>query len=220
MKCFVIAMEKEAAPIISAMKIESDEKKCGKRVICGTLFKNKTAIVICGVGKVNAASGAQYAVDRLNADTVINIGVAGGLNKNCAVGKLYGISKAVQYDFDLTQLNGTKIGTLDECKENYLPLSTIGNYPLRALATGDRFNDSAADFKLLTQVLKADIRDMEGGAIAQVCMHAGVPCYEFKIISDLAGSGSTTGQYLKNLQLCFETLDGELENLVENIWRN
>ena len=58
---------------------------------------------------------------------------------------------------------------------------------------------------------------MEGGAIAQVCMHAKVNCFCFKIISDLAGSGSTTEQYLNNLALCAETLDMQLENIIRRI---
>ena len=119
----------------------------------------------------------------------------------------------MQYDFDLTQLNRTKIGTLDGFEENYLPLAG-GNYPLKKLATGDRFNDSENDYKLLTEVLNADIRDMEGGAIAQVCINSGVPCYAFKIISDVAGNGSTTEQYIKNLSVCFKTFSLELKNII------
>lgn len=214
MICFVIAMDKEAQPLIAAMKDKKEQKKCGKRVICGTLCGKEAAIVICGVGKVNAACGTQYAIDKLNATKIINLGVAGGLNSSLSVGKIYEIAAAVQYDFDLTQLNGTKIGTLDECSENYLSLAICGKYPQKRLATGDRFNDSKADFKLLTEVLHADIRDMECGAIAQVCMHAGVPLCSFKIISDSAGSGSTTEQYLKNLSVCFKTLEGEIENIM------
>ena len=91
----------------------------------------------------------------------------------------------MQYDFDLTQLNGTQIGTLDECKENYLPLSVTGAFPTKRLATGDRFNDSQSDYRLLTDTLEADIRDMEGGAVAQVCMHANVKCRSVKIIPTL-----------------------------------
>ncbi|MDE7265763.1 MAG: 5'-methylthioadenosine/adenosylhomocysteine nucleosidase, partial [Clostridia bacterium] len=64
----------------------------------------------------------------------------------------------------------------------------------------------------------ADIRDMECGAIAHVCMHAKIPCRSFKIISDLAGSGSTTEQYLKNLSICFETLTKELKNITDIIY--
>ena len=208
-------MDKEAAPVIAATKVEKDSQICGKRVICGTQFNKKVSIIVCGVGKVNAACGAQIAIDRLGADTIINVGVAGGLSGGVKIGEVYGISAAVQYDFDLTQLNGTKMGTLDECKENYLNLSVNTRYPLKKLATGDRFNDSKADFKLLTEELGADIRDMECGAIAQVCMHAGVKCYAYKIISDVAGSGSTTEQYLNNLSLCFKTLERELENIAK-----
>ncbi|MDE6356482.1 MAG: 5'-methylthioadenosine/S-adenosylhomocysteine nucleosidase [Clostridia bacterium] len=215
MICFVIAMDKEAQPVIAAMKDVKEQKICGKRVICGALYGKEAAIVVCGVGKVNAACGAQLAIDKLNATEIINLGVAGGLDSGLSVGEIYEISAAVQYDFDLTQLNGTQIGTLDECKENYLPLDICGVYPAKRLATGDRFNDSKADFKLLTEVLKADIRDMECGAVAQVCMHAKIPCRSFKIISDLAGSGSTTEQYLNNLSLCFKTLERELEKIAE-----
>ena len=210
-------MEKEAVPVISAMSIERDTGYCGKRLITGKLFGENAGIVICGVGKVNASCGTQIAIDELGADAVINLGVAGGLNGTVKVGGIYSISHAVQYDFDLTQLNGTQIGTLDECSENYLPLTVGGSYPAKKLATGDRFNDSKTDYKLLTEVLHADIRDMEGGAVAQVCMHANVPCYQFKLISDLAGSGSTTEQYLSNLSLCFKTLEKELKNIMEAI---
>ena len=217
MKVFVIAMEKEAAPLLEAMHIERDINYCGKRLVTGEIYGVKCGIVICGIGKVNAAMGAQIAIDELGADTVINLGVAGGLNDSLKVGEIYEISHTVQYDFDLAELNGTEIGTLDECKENYLPLAPLSLYPAKRLATGDRFNDSQTDYKLLTQVLKADIRDMEGGAIAQVCMHANVKCISLKIISDLAGSGSTTQQYFNNLTLCFKTLTNELKNIISHI---
>lgn len=210
-------MDKEAAPVIACMTGVKEKNICGKRVICGTLFKKDVAVVVCGIGKVNAACGTQIAIDLLKADKIINLGVAGGLNEKVKVGEIYEISRAVQYDFDLTQLNGTSIGTLDECTENYLPLNICGVYEQKSLATGDRFNDSKADYKLLTEVLKADVRDMEGGAVAQVCMHAKVPCFEYKIISDLAGSGSTTEQYLNNLSLCFETLSREIKKIVLQI---
>lgn len=212
-------MDKEAEPVIAKMTDVSEEKANNKRIVRGQLFGRNVCAVVCGVGKVNAACGTQYAIDALKADEIINIGVAGGLNASVKTGDIYGISRAVQYDFDLTQLNGTKTGTLDECSENYLPLTLTRTYPQRKLATGDRFNDSLKDYKLLTEELGADIRDMEGGAIAQVCMHAGVKCRSYKIISDLAGSGSTTEQYLSNLSLCFQTLSREIKNITEEIFK-
>lgn len=213
MKCFIIALESEAKPVIVHMTQTRTTTRCGKKIVQGKLCDEDVAVVICGVGKVNAGAGAQYAIDMLGADAIINVGLAGGLNDRLRIGNIYCISAAVQYDFDLVQLNKTTIGTLNEFKENYLPLTTVSGYPAKKLATGDRFNDDEDDRALLTRVLQADIRDMEGGAIAQVCAHAGVRAYSFKVISDLAGSESTTDQFTKNLALCAKTLEENIKNI-------
>ncbi|MGN1103467.1 MAG: 5'-methylthioadenosine/S-adenosylhomocysteine nucleosidase [Candidatus Coproplasma sp.] len=210
---FVIAMESEAAPVIENMSCVERKDVYGRAVVTGLLCGEKTAVVVCGVGKVNAAAGTQYAIDCLGAEKIVNIGVAGGLNATTEVAKIYAISAVVQYDFDLVALNGTPMGTLNEYSEPYLPLSSTAEYPLKKVGTGDRFNDDIADFKLLTRELEADIRDMELGAIAHVCRHANVPCYSFKAISDVAGSGSTTDQFLLNLKKCTEVLKLNVEKI-------
>ena len=214
---FVIAMESEAKPLTDNMTQVSVTEVYDKKIVRGKLYEKEICTVICGVGKVNAACGTQYAIDVLKADKIINIGVAGGLNDSLKIADIYCISHAVQYDFDLVQLNHTAIGTLNEFNENFLPLYTKELYPLKRLATGDRFNDSVDDFLLLTEVLKADIRDMEGGAIAQVCAHAGIPFYSFKAISDIVGSGSTTNQFLNNLKACTQKLHNEIKNIFEAV---
>lgn len=204
-------MESEAAPLIEKMQNVTRREAYGRGVICGALGDVETAAVICGVGKVNAAAGTQYAIDCLGAEKIINIGVAGGLNPSTEVGKIYAIEEVAQYDFDLAALNGTPKGTLNEYKEPYLPLSVTPLYPLKKLGTGDRFNDDTADYEFLTKELNADIRDMELGAIAHVCKHANIPCYSFKAISDVAGSGATTEQFVNNLELCAKALRDSVE---------
>ncbi|MGN1372768.1 MAG: 5'-methylthioadenosine/S-adenosylhomocysteine nucleosidase [Candidatus Coproplasma sp.] len=210
---FVIAMESEAAPVIANMTNVERSDKHGRGIISGMLCGEKTAVVVCGVGKVNAAAGAQYAIDCLGADKIVNVGVAGGLNPSTEVAEIYGIEAVVQYDFDLVALNGTPMGTLNEYSEPYLPLAATAAYPLKKVGTGDRFNDDISDFNLLTKELGADIRDMELGAIAHVCRHADIPCYSFKAISDVAGSGSTTEQFLANLARCTEVLKLNVEKM-------
>ncbi|MDE7257234.1 MAG: 5'-methylthioadenosine/S-adenosylhomocysteine nucleosidase [Clostridia bacterium] len=206
MTVFVIAMDSEAEPILYIMSEKVERRVHERRIILGKIDGRDVGVVICGVGKVNAAAGTQYAIDCLNADKIVNVGVAGGLNGGTEVGNIYSISQAVQYDFDLVHINKTHIGTLNEYTEPYLKLAVCPLYPEKLLATGDRFNDSKRDYHLLTDVLKADIRDMECGAIAHVCKHSGVPCYSFKAISDVAGSGSTTRQFVLNLALCAKNL--------------
>ena len=199
-------MDSEAAPVTENMQDAVCEIICDKKVYLGKLCGEECAVIVCGVGKVNAACATQLAYDRYRAEAVINIGVAGGLNSSLKIGEIYSIEYACQYDFDLAQLNGTPLGTLNEFEGRWMILSVAGDFPLKKLATGDRFNDDRRDFLLLTEDFGADIRDMEGGAIAQACVHAGIPFYSFKAISDVAGSGSTTEQYIKNTALCADNL--------------
>lgn len=195
----VIAMDSEAEALLSQMEIENLMTVHGKPVYSGRAFGKDVLLCVCGVGKVNAAAGTCAVLEK-GADVVLNFGVAGGLDSRTQLTEVYLIEKAVQYDFDITQLEGGEIGTLDGEAENFLPLYTPAalDYPRRALGTGDRFNDSPADHDLLIR-LGAHIRDMEGAAIAQVCKYAGVPLVSVKAISDIYGAGSTTQQFENNL---------------------
>ncbi len=211
----VIAMDREAELLLSSMEIEKTQHICGKTVYFGNAFGHEIVLVYSKEGKVNAAAGT-CAVLQAGADRILNFGVAGGLHKNTEIGKLYLIDKAVQYDFDLQQLSGKEVGTLPDEAENFLPLfcpPSLG-LPRRALGTGDRFNDSPADHELLLH-LGCDIREMEGGAIAEVCKYAGVPFTSVKAISDVYGSGSTTEQFRKNCALALQNLGSELKTILD-----
>ena len=215
---FVAAMQCEADILLKNARISSEKTILGKKVYEGEAYGEKFALVLCGVGKVNAAMGAQIALLSYSPRALVNFGVAGGLNERTALCNVYQIDKAVQFDFDLTQLNGGKIGTLDEYTQNYLPLSALSlPLPARALGTADRFNDSAADYALLTKELRADIRDMEGAAVVQAALCAGVNVYCVKAISDVAGSGSTTQQYLKNRAAALENLEKLLPDIIRAV---
>ena len=165
----VVAMQSEANILLEEMKIHRSLTVSGKDVHVGKAYGKDVAVCVCGVGKVNAALGTQLLVSKFDAEKLFNFGVAGGLNKGTELCAVYQIGQAVQFDFDLTQLNGTKIGTLNEYEENYLHLNLFPEtFEKRRLATADRFNDSKDDYLLLTQELNADIRDMEGGAIVHI----------------------------------------------------
>lgn len=91
----------------------------------------------------------------------MNIGVAGGITPRAKIGSLWQIDRAVQYDFDLSAINGTPVGTLDEYQTPYFPLRTGGKFPTATLATADSFASGQDDMALLDS-LGADVRDMEG----------------------------------------------------------
>ena len=214
----VIAMQSEADILLDEMQILRSLNVSGKKVHVGKAYGKDVAVCVCGVGKVNAALGTQLLVSKFDAEALLNFGVAGGLNSTTQLCAVYQIAKAVQFDFDLVQLNGTKIGTLNEYEENYLSLNLLPlPFETKKLGTADRFNDSADDYKLLTAELQADIRDMEGAAIVQAAYAAQLPVYSVKAISDVAGSGSTTEQFLINKDKALANLKTALPAIFETL---
>ena len=192
-RAFVIAMECEAEAVRPALR-DGDR------------------LYVSGIGKVNAAAAAQLAICE-GAEEIWNAGLCGGFG-GVEVGGVYGVERAVEYDFDLAKLNGTAVGVLDEMKTPYIPLGDIPDAAVRfpqfggwrTLATGDHFNDREDDYELITRTLGASLRDMEGAAVAHVCMRRGVPCVSFKCVTNVAGCGSMTGQYEDNKAKCLAVL--------------
>lgn len=205
MKVFVIAMNNEAETVVSNLENASESRLYGRRVVRGTLNGDEAFVVVSGVGKSNAAAATQLAIQETGAKAIYNLGVSGGLERSMQVGEIYEVSSAVQYDFDLVQINGTRMGTLNERETPFIPCKAAGRRPAKILGTGDRFNDSADDSALLKE-LGVSLRDMEGAAIAHVCETAGVEFVSFKCISDVEGSGSMPEQYMENLKKCLAIL--------------
>ena len=94
MRAFVIAMESEAA-------------------VVRPFLKDGDRLYVAGVGKVNAAAATQKAIDA-GADEILNCGVAGGFDPAMKIADVFEIDRAVEYDFDLAQLNGTEVGVHNE----------------------------------------------------------------------------------------------------------
>ena len=199
MKAFVIAMECEADCVRPHLKP-------GDR------------LYVSGIGKVNAAAATQRAICE-GAGEIWNIGLAGGFG-DVEVGGIYRVDRAVEYDFDLATINGTPVGTLNEYDTPYIELVAPDGvderlaFPVRTLATGDRFNDSAADNDLIVRALGAALRDMEGAAVAHVCKRCGVRCVALKCVSDVEGRGAMTGQYLENKARCLAGLTAALKDVL------
>lgn len=186
MRAFVIAMECEADCVRPHLK-DGDR------------------LYVSGIGKVAAAAAAQRAVCE-GADEIWNAGLCGGFGDDIEVGDVFSVEKASEYDFDLAKLNGTAVGVVDGFNTPYFPFELVDGLQGRTLATGDHFTDSESDYGLITQELKASLRDMEGAAIAHVCLLAGVKCRAVKCVTNVAGKGSMTGQYEDNKRICLAKL--------------
>ena len=124
--------------------------------------------------------------------------------------------RAVQYDFDLSEVNGTPKGTLDEYDTPYLPLEDGQSaFKKATLATGDKLTASLADLPLLN-ALGADLRDMEGAAIAHVAFAAGAPLYAYKAVSNKIGADSVA-QYREFTRRALEALSDGMEKIFAEI---
>ena len=194
MRAFVIAMPNEAEAVRPHLK-------AGDR------------LYVSGIGKVNAAAATQKAICE-GADEIWNVGLCGGFGDDIEVGDVFTVDRAVEYDFDLAKLNGTRVGQLNEYDTPYLPFAPLAGLSSRTLATGDHFNDSEADYALITKELGASLRDMEGAAIAHVCKREGVRCHAVKCVTNVAGKGSMIGQYEENTRRCLERLSDAMKELL------
>ncbi len=206
------AMQKEADALLAKAEIRKEFTQFGKKLwegeACGVPF----TLIVTGVGKTNAAASAMLAIAR-GADRLLNIGVAGGITPRAKIGSLWQIDRAVQYDFDLSAINGTPVGTLDEYQTPYFPLRTGGKFPTATLATADSFASGQDDMALLDS-LGADVRDMEGAAIAHIAHAAGVPCTMFKSISDNAREESVR-EYRENMLIALGALSDNIREILE-----
>ena len=208
MLAVIAAMQKEADVLLSLSRTDRHAKCFGKEIYDCNYSGHDFRLILSGVGKTNAAAAAMLAIAS-GADRILNFGVAGGLTPQTKIGTFWQICRAVQYDFDLSKINGTQIGTLDEYQTPYFPLQTGGRFPSASFASGDDDAD-------VLRALRADIRDMEGAAVAHIAFAAGVPCFMFKSVSDNAGEESVR-EYRENVQIALSALQEKMPAIFQEV---
>jgi adenosylhomocysteine nucleosidase len=190
MKVFIVAMENEAEAVRRAV---------------GDKYK----IYISGIGKVNAAAATQHAIFD-GATEILNCGLCGAIDQNMKIGEVYEVKSAVEYDFDLAELNGTDVGVLNERRDAYIPAMPKGIFQSKILASGDRFTNSEDDFMLLDR-LNCSLRDMEGAAIAHICEKNNIQFRSLKAVSDVRGQGLMISQYKKHTTEALDALSAAIQ---------
>lgn len=191
----VVAMEKEAAAVQRALPEDA-------------------VVFLSGVGKVNAA-GAAMAAMVCSPDAVVNVGLAGGVGKDMEVGTAWSVSKAAQYDFDLSAVDGTEVGTLDGRDSPFFGVRAVPGLPAARCGTADHFGSGESDAAVLER-LGCGLRDMECAAVAQICERYGKPFYAVKVVSDVAGGeGPMPEQYRANAEWCLKLLGDAARMAVE-----
>jgi adenosylhomocysteine nucleosidase len=91
------AMQIELQPLLDAAQIERREVINGRTHYVGTMGGVDVAMGQFGISMVNAAMGAQAAIDRFDVAAVIVVGIAGGASPEIAIGDVTVPARWVQY---------------------------------------------------------------------------------------------------------------------------
>ena len=192
------AMDNEIALLRENMQIQSTETITGMTFYAGSLNGHPMVLVQCGVGKVCAAICAQTLILRYGVKRVINLGVAGALDKHVNVGDIVISTDVVQHDFETGTLAvkhrdipATKIFQADadlhkRALEAAKSVAAKVNVFEGRICSGDQFIAGHAKKKAITDRFGGFCCEMEGAAIAQTCGMNEVPFVIIRAISDKA----------------------------------
>lgn len=195
----ICAMQIEADGIIALCENVRTTTHAKMEFTLGTLHGKDVCVVVCGVGKVNAAMCALMLIQKYKPDLVLNSGVAGSLSPIVGIGDIVVATKSVEHDMNSTAL-GDKQGEITfpdgnmmffECdrQASTLLASICKKIPdtkvaQGIIASGDIFvSDRKQRFKINDR-FGALACEMEGAAIGHVCVRCEVPYGIIRAISD------------------------------------
>lgn len=198
----IFAMREELDEVLKQVEIE-EEFTIFNLTFYRVVIKDITCILVeCGVGKVNAARCSQIMIDVMKVDSIINVGVAGGVDSSLAVCDIVIGEKLVQHDFDITAFDHAKgyipnVGVYLDSDEYLLRVAnevskefTDIGFHNGVIASGDIFCTSDKMSQKINQKFKAMCVDMEGASIAQVAYLSGIPFLVVRSISDIPNNNN------------------------------
>lgn len=201
----ICAMDEEIKEVVSLLKNINKEKSGAFEFIVGDINNNKCVIVKCGVGKVHAAMCTQALILKYNPKFILNIGVAGSVDRNVRIGDIVVATGVIQHDFDISAFPNRKKGEISginlveiKCTNwivNKLTLcgEKISRFKVHngIVLTGDQFINSKDKLSELNKEFGGIACEMEAGSIAQTCFVNNVDFGIIRAISDNADNEST-----------------------------
>lgn len=174
-----------------------------------SLFTDGNVLVQkCGIGKVNAALGAQRMINEFNPDVIISSGCAGGNGDDVNVQDVVVSTQLTYHDvYCGTAIdNCTQYGQVQGLPARYeadpvmlekaISLPTQLRIHPGLIVTGDWFVDSKEKMReIISHFPEAKAVDMESCAIAQTCYLNKVPFISFRVVSDIPLRDTDASQY-------------------------
>ncbi|MCK4250503.1 5'-methylthioadenosine/adenosylhomocysteine nucleosidase [candidate division WOR-3 bacterium] len=205
----ISALDEELAFIKEDMVIETVDTVSNRIFTIGKIYDMPCVCVKAGIGKVNAAMTAEILILKYSVDCVIYNGVAGGIDPDLDIGDIIISKTIIHHDFGQlmpdTFIPFDTIGFIadkylieiavkaaDNVKFDPVPqkiCKETGHFPeviVGRIVTGDQFISSEEKRKWIEQTFHADCVEMEGAAVAQVCVINQVPFVIIRCLSDIA----------------------------------
>ncbi|MEO7160211.1 MAG: 5'-methylthioadenosine/adenosylhomocysteine nucleosidase [Polaromonas sp.] len=180
----------------------------------GDLHGQPVVLALSKIGKVAAATTTTALIERFCVRRIVFTGVAGGLGQGVKVGDVVVATDFVQHDLDASPLfpryevplygktrfySDTALSALlFEASCGALAHESLAAHGFRdacvhqgLIASGDRFVCGAEESRILRNLMldaghEVLAVEMEGAAVAQVCMDHGVPFAVMRTVSDRA----------------------------------
>lgn len=180
----------------------------------GDLHGQPVVLALSKIGKVAAATTTTALIERFNVRRIVFTGVAGGMGHGVKVGDVVVATEFVQHDLDASPLfpryevplygktrfhcDTALSALLFEASCSALAHESLMTHGFAGacvhqglIASGDRFVSGLDESKLLRDLMaraghEVLAVEMEGAAVAQVCMDYGVPFAVMRTISDRA----------------------------------
>ncbi len=201
----IVAMQKELHLLLGLLGENVEVlQAAGRTFYRGSYAGHDIVATTCGIGKVNAALGADALIREFAPGLVINTGVAGGVGRQGAGILDVVVGERVAYH-DVWCGSGHPHGMVEGLPRFYegaLELVdpavwTRDDAPLRGLiASGDMFISRPEEVEAIrTLYPEVSAVDMESAAIAQTCYLRGVAFMAVRVISDTPGAADNISQY-------------------------
>ncbi len=168
----------------------------------GKIEGKEIVLVLCGIGKVNAAIHTTLLINNFDIRKIVVTGVAGGIDPELEIGDFVISKDLIQHDVDATAF-GSKLGEIPRMKtstflanQEMIKISKEildeefpnKNNKVGRILSGDQFIASSEKLEMLVKIFKGDCVEMEGAAVAQVCYILGTDFVVLRLISDKANS--------------------------------
>lgn len=217
----IVAMDSEKQQLLPLIDGLQTTLVNDYEIATGRIGANDVAVMLTGIGKVNAAVGAVSLIDTFRPDVIVNTGIAGGTGRGagvldvviadavgyhdvyCGPGNARGQVQGYPVTFACEGTNLLNLSAAIASVERHASEAEGESHNASAprvvrglIASGDLFVSTPEELRAVLEVQPQAVAvDMESGAIAQVCCMKNVPFAAVRVVSDTPGVGNHHEQY-------------------------